>query len=232
MREKMRELRIWIREQGYSFYVLIALLLFLIIKCFFDLDDNLQHFYGSEEIDFFPNKIAFFLLVLWAFQAALFYKRTNKITSSALFLALFGLLLAAYFLAAYAWTCVIMFRDFFAGRHSLYIPIFNDYYIFLSWVGNEVWRLNFPWGGIVFPLLIFLFYATFILCFLFYLKLKNKASLCLLSLLCLGLSLLLISSLMESLMIIKTGVGISEISSLDTFGRFLIEKFYLKPIPG
>lgn len=227
--EKARKIRIWMREQGGPFYILVILIAFLIVKCFIDLDENLRILWYVDA-DFLPNKVAFFLLVLWLFQAVIFYKRTTKMTSSGLFLTLLAFIVVAYLLAAYVWIWIDMFRSFFSGHNPLRIPTLNDYFIFLQWVGDEVWRLNFPWGGIVFPFLVFLFYAVFASCFVLYLDMENKAFLIFSSLLCFGVTLLLISSLMEALTIVKEAGGQESVSTMDAFGDFLVKKFFMKPV--
>lgn len=228
-REKAREIRIWMREQGAPFYILVLLVAFLIVKCFLDLNENL-HILWYVDADFLPNKIAFFLFALWIFQVVIFYKRTTKMTPSGLLLTLICFIVAAYFLAAYVWIWIDMFKDYFSGRHSFHIPGFNDYDIFLHWVGAEVWRKNFPWGSIVFPLLIWSFYSIFVFGLVFYLDMENKAFLIFSSILCFGVTLLLISSLMEALTIMKEAAGQQSVSSTDALADFLIKKFSMKPV--
>lgn len=227
--EKAREIRIWIREQGPALYFFLAILIFLFVKTLFDLSENLQNPRDYIDADSLPNKIAFCLLVLWISQMAVFHKRITNLTSSTLFLILFGFILAAYFLAAYAWLWVAMFQDFFSNRHSLHIPSLHEYLIFLQWAGDELWRLEFPWGGVVFPLFILLFYTVFIACFLFYLRLENRVSLIIFSSLSIGLNLLLLSALLESLKIMSIGVGYSSISGDSSLSKFLIEHFHIEP---
>lgn len=227
--EKAREVRIWMREQGGPFYILVILIAFLIIKCLLNLNENLRVLWYVDA-DFLPNKITFFLLTLWVFQACIFYKRTTKMTPSGLLLALICFIVVAYFLAAYVWIWIDMLKDYFSGLHAFHIPNLNDYNIFLHWVGAEVWRKSFPWGGIVFPLLISLFYSIFVLWLIIYLDMENKVFLILSSVLCFGVTLLLISSLMEALTIMKEAGGQVSVSSTDAFADFLIKKFSMKPV--
>lgn len=230
LKTKARELHIWIREQGYSFYILVAFLIFLVVKSLFDLGENLRAPGGCEYIDVMPNKLALFLLILWLLQIPIFYKKTTKITASATFLLIFVFLIVAYFLTTYVWVWVTVLRDSLNGEHPFHIPSWGEYNIVGYWIGFEVWQKDFPWGGILFPFAMLLFYMAFIFYLVFHLEMKNKASLIVFSCLTLLTTLLLLSAIMEALLIIREGVNVTRLSSTGPLEQFLVDVFKLQPL--